>query len=302
MKLGFFSLITPEYSVEEILEPAKRWGFEGIEWRIAAPGQPRVGDVNFWTGSRCSIDPARLHEELPRVVQQAHAAGLASPSICPYSTCGDLKELDRIFGIAAESGVKLVRVSADRYDRTRSYNEQFETMRRGAAQVAALAHRHGVRACMLQHARTLVPSASACRRLVDGLDPRDFGLYLDVGHFVCEGYEDFGIVVDLLRDYIAEIHLRNGWLDSEGQSESGFTAHTPRWGALDRGNVNLGLLAETLGAANWNGWLMLEDFSARPTEQRMTEGIAVMHRMVALAATRTPAATATPAATVTLPL
>ena len=283
MKLGFYSLITPEYSPESIIPAAREWGFDGIEWRVAQPGIPRVGSINYWDGNICSLNPASLKQELPGLVQRGLSVGLQSFSLCPYLRCSESDALDQMFAIAAEAGVSYVRVSADSYDRARSYEAQFTQLRREAAKVALLAERRGVRVCMLQHAGTLIPSASACRRLVEDLDPKSFGLFLDVGHFVKEGYEDFGIVVDLLKDYLVEIHLRNGWLEPERPDASGFVGHIPRWGSLDQGHVNLGLLARSLGAINWQGWLVLEDFSMRPTQQRITEGLGVMRRMQDLA-------------------
>ncbi len=283
MKLGFYSLITPEYPPEAIIPAAVDWGFNGIEWRVAPPGIPRVGKINHWDGNLCSLSPDNLKADLSPLVQRGRAVGLESFSLCPYLRCSEVDALDRLFAIAADSGVSFVRVSADPYDRKQSYNAQFTRLRREAAQVAILAERRGVRACMLQHAGTLIPSASACRRLVEDIDPKGFGLYLDVGHFVKEGYEDFGIVVDLLQDYLVEIHLRNGWLEAGKPDNHGFVEHTPRWGSLDQGQVNLGLLARSLGAVNWQGWLVLEDFSLRPTQQRISEGLDVMRRMQSLA-------------------
>ena len=280
MRHAFYTLITPHLTPEEAIAEAVRLGFAGLEWRVAAPAEPIPGPGTYWEGNRCSLDPARLATDLPRVVGLAREAGLTSISICPYVTPDDTATLARLFGIAGQSGVPWVRVSVPVYDRTRPYGEQFTALRRQMDVVADLARTAGVRACLLQHAGSLLPSASATHRLVADLDPAQVGVYLDTGHYVREGYEDFGIVMDLLADHLAEIHLRNGWLRASGTSDGvGLHPPVPHWGRLAEGQVPLGLLADAIRRRGWDGWLVLEDFSDRPQLQRLTEGIATMRSL-----------------------
>ena len=280
MRHAFYTLITPHLTPAEAIAEAVRLGFHGLEWRVAIPGEPIPGPQTYWEGNRCSLDPAKLEVELPRAVGLARDAGLESISICPYVFPDETATLQRLFAIAASSGVPWVRVSVPVYDRNRSYQEQFTALRQQMTIVADLARRAGVRACLLQHAGSLLPSASATARLIADLDPAHVGIYLDVGHYVREGYEDFGIVVDLLADHLAEIHLRNGWLRAAGTAD-GVSLHppVPHWGRLAEGQVPLGLLADALSRRGWDGWLVLEDFSDRPQLQRMTEGIATMRSL-----------------------
>lgn len=284
MRHAFYTLITPELTPEDAIATAVRYGFDGLEWRVASPKEPRVGECNYWDGNRCSLESADLDRSLPGLISSGRASGILPVSLCAYHRPYELTSLARLFAIASSVGIPMVRVSVPAYDRSRSYHQQFEDLRRQSDHVEVLARKHGVRACYLQHAGTLLPSASACYRLLEGRDPAHLGLFLDVGHFVREGYEDFGIVMDLVAPWVAEIHLRNGWMTSVAHRVEGQGRSTPRWCSLDDGQVPFELLADTLGRHGWDGWLVLEDFSDRPEVQRLTEGIATMRRMETIAA------------------
>lgn len=284
MRHAFYTLITPELTPEDAIATAVRYGFDGLEWRVASPKEPRVGECNYWEGNRCSLESSDLDRRLPGLISAGRASGILPVSLCAYHRPCELTSLARLFEVASSAGIPMVRVSVPAYDRSRSYRTQFEDLRRQSDQVEALARMYGIRACYLQHAGTLLPSASACYRLLEGCDPSHLGLFLDVGHFVREGYEDFGIVMDLVAPWVAEIHLRNGWMTSVAHGIEGQGRSIPRWCGLDDGQVPLDLLADTLGRHGWDGWLVLEDFSDRPEVQRLTEGIATMRRMEAMAA------------------
>ena len=284
MRHAFYSLITPHLHPDQAIEEAVRLGFQGIEWRIAAPSEPIASPRTYWEGNRCSLHPADLAKELPPLANRVRAAGLVPLSICPYATTAEPEVIEGFLQTAATSGVDLVRVCVPRYDPQTSYTAQFDALRRQVAVIETLARKAGVRACLLQHSGTLLPSASACARALEGVDPQHLGLFLDVGHFVREGYEDFGIVIDLVADYLAEIHLRNGWVRPTA-TEPGLACATPdaEWGRLDAGQVPLGLLAEALARRAWDGWLVLEDFSDRPQALRLQEGLETMRRLSHLA-------------------
>lgn len=59
---------------------------------------------------------------------------------------------------------------------------------------------------------TLISSPSAAYRALEGFDPAHIGLIFDPGNMVNEGFEDYQKSFELLGDYIAHIHIKNGIL------------------------------------------------------------------------------------------
>jgi sugar phosphate isomerase/epimerase len=62
MRLAFSSLACPGWSVEEIVRAADRYGYEGIEWRLAdgALLGPRTADVVWDVIKECGVQPVCL--------------------------------------------------------------------------------------------------------------------------------------------------------------------------------------------------------------------------------------------------
>ncbi|MGC8552497.1 MAG: sugar phosphate isomerase/epimerase family protein [Phycisphaerae bacterium] len=270
---GICSIILPELSPDELIEHVAQAGFEGIEWRVAAPAAAH-GPHTYWNNNRATLAPEALAGELPRLMQLAAAHGLATCAISPYYTCLEPASVESVMAaMPAGSGMN-VRVTAPNYDASRNYNTQFAAARSGFAHIARLAQRYGVRACLEQHQGSLTPTASACVRMVDGLNPKYIGVIIDPGNTVVEGYENFCMAVEMPGPYLAEVHIKNAMrvkTDNDGRQRWGV-----KWDSLAAGMADLHELRLALHKNNFSGWLLLEDFSERPATQRLAEGREVM--------------------------
>jgi sugar phosphate isomerase/epimerase len=80
----------------------------------------------------------------------------------------------------------------------------------------------------------------------------------DPGNMVCEGFEDYRIGIELLGPYLAHVHVKNAaYTRPEGGG-----VWTARWAPLEDGVVNFREFFAALRAADYEGWLSVEDFSA----------------------------------------
>ena len=273
MPLGIFSLIAPEWTPQELITAARQFGYHGIEWRVAKPGDLRAGPPDFWRNNVCTLAPELLHRTLPPLVAQGRQGGVETFAISPYLDCDQTQEVEALLAVAAAAGVGQMRIRAPALDSSRNYEVQLDAARKSLASIEKLARRHGVRACIEQHNGTLVPSASACRRLVDALDPAAVGIIVDVGNMVVEGYEPFAMVLDVLGPYIAEVHVKNGFFaPTPGGAAAIASSWEVQWCGLREGWVNFDQLRQAMRDRNYNGWLVLEDFSPRPLADRLREG------------------------------
>jgi sugar phosphate isomerase/epimerase len=186
MKIAVCTVSLPEWTPEEAVAEVAALGFDGIEWRVADDA-PTDGAPGFWRGNRCTLPAATFEQEAPRVRDMTRAAGLDVPAIGPYARCDDLDAVERLMRGAAALGAPRMRVQVGAPG-PEGYRETFARRRDEYRAVADLALRNGVQALLELHHQSLVSSASAAARFLDGVDPRAVGVIHDVGNIVREGY------------------------------------------------------------------------------------------------------------------
>ena len=83
-----------------------------------------------------------------------------------------------------------------------------------------------------------------------------------------EGFEDYRLGLELLGDYLSEVHLKNAAFEPrEGVWQA-------RWAPLRSGVVNFGALFTALKEVGFDGWFALEDFSgALPSREALTDNL-----------------------------
>ena len=171
---------------------------------------------------------------------------------------------------AKAAGAPRVRVGVSKPDGERSFREMLGESRAYLEEVEGLAGEHGVAALVEIHHGTICPSASLAHRLVDGLDPERIGVIFDPGNMVHEGFEDYAMGLDLLGPYLAHVHLKNA---AYARPEGG-GVWRGRWAPLEDGVVDFNRLFDGLDRVDYDGWLVIEDFSAaRPTREALRHNL-----------------------------
>jgi sugar phosphate isomerase/epimerase len=158
------------------------------------------------------------------------------------------------------------------------YSQLFDTTRRDLEWAATRAAHHGVTVLVELHHRTIVASASAAIRLVDGLDPAHVGVIHDLGNLVIEGHEDHAAAFDLLGSYLAHIHVKNASWHTAGRTEDGSTVWAEEWATLRDGQADVEAYFRTLDDCGYDGWVTVEDFSTvLPLEARTRDNLQYLH-------------------------
>jgi sugar phosphate isomerase/epimerase len=85
----------------------------------------------------------------------------------------------------------MARIQVPKYDGQTGYVDLWERARRDYGEVARLARGHGVKALIEIHHEPIVPSASAVRRFLDGIDLESLGAIYDPRNMVREGHEQY---------------------------------------------------------------------------------------------------------------
>jgi sugar phosphate isomerase/epimerase len=272
MKFAVFTDSTPEWTPEETVKILAEQGWDGIEWRITDHVESAGSAPGFWAGNRSTWPLTGLEENLETIRAITEEAGLEFSALGGYVPPTERVDVDRLLAATAVLGAGQVRIAGLDVEPGQSYREAFTAYREHWEWVEDRARHHGVRALVELHFGSLTPSASAARRLVEGLDPAYVGVIHDIGNLVIEGWEEPAYGLDLLGEYLAHVHVKNCAFHLAGVDGDGTLRWEPKWVPLREGRANLPELFRALFSAGYDGWITVEDFSTLVPLAERTSG------------------------------
>ena len=289
MKFGVFSVSMPEYGIEESVRLLKELGYDGVEWRVAEMPEKEPENVPFalryWACNKSTLELRSIEAEAAKAKALCDEAGLEIFGLTTYLATNELEPLTRVFHAARSIGCRQVRVGLVPYNPAKAdapYPVLFARMREDLKAIDALAAETGVKAVLEIHMDTLISSPSAAYRALEGFDPAHIGLIFDPGNMVNEGFEDYQKSFELLGDYIAHIHIKNGILAPDGEDELGACKWKRVWTPLKKGMADLKKLFAVARKAGYDGTFSIEDFSNdEATPDKLRENIAYLKALAA---------------------
>ncbi|RKR74350.1 sugar phosphate isomerase/epimerase family protein [Frondihabitans australicus] len=287
MRFSVFTASTPEWTPAEVVANLKEQGWDGVEWRVvdqpaAAPSSDGTAAVGFWAGNRATWPLTGLEESVPEILRLTREAGLGMSGIGGYAQASDHENVERMLAATAALGAGQVRVTMPRTDTGEDYPSVFARTRADLEWVVSRAAEHGVKALVELHHETITPSASAARRLLEGLDPAHVGAIHDLGNLVNEGFENHRAAFELLGDYLAHVHVKNArWVTDGSRRDDGSLVWRHEWATLRDGQADVGRYLTDLREHGYDGWVTLEDFSTDlPLADRTRDNLAWLHSLV----------------------
>ena len=270
-KYAAFTVMLPEYTIEEAAAVLNKLGYNGVEWRVHNVAACAAGN-DYWRGNKATIDLATILEQAPRVKQIADDNGLESIGLGTYIGYKHLDDLKRCMEAAKIIGSPSVRVATPKYDGTQDYNDIIEEVITGFGKVEQLARDFDVQATIELHEQNICCSASLAYRLLSNFDPDYVGVIFDPGNMVCQGYEGWQIALDLLGPYLSHVHVKNA-----ARVEDGVIDGAKQWKTTDTplkdGFVNWSEVLPILDKVGFKGWLVLEDFGPGDGETKLKDGM-----------------------------
>ena len=254
MKIGVFTVMLPDLTPEEAAAELRGAGYDGIEWRVTEIDKSlRGAPPSFWGNNLCTLEPTP--EEAARARTLAQRERLELVGLTTYLQVGDVAATENAMRVAKLAGAPQIRVGVGTPEG--GYVAAFERALSFLTAVAELARHYGVKALVETHHKTITPSASLAQRLVSPFDPELIGVIYDPGNMVHEGYEDYRLGLELLGPHLAHVHLKNARFV---RSKDGIWR--AMWSPLEDGVVDFGRFLSALRAVGYDGWLVIEDFSA----------------------------------------
>ncbi|MEI6845861.1 MAG: TIM barrel protein, partial [Candidatus Firestonebacteria bacterium] len=150
-----------------------------------------------------------------------------------------------------------------------NYTEKYNKLLRSLAKVEKLVKKHRAKALLETHMTTLMPSSGLMYRVVSNFDPKNIGVILDPGNMVYEGYENIEIQLDLLKSYLAHVHLKNGRWSVKEVKLDGSVLWEPGMCSTWEGFVNIKKTITALRKFGYDKWLSMEDFTAMDAAKKI---------------------------------
>ena len=266
MDIAVFTVMLPDLTPERAANDIKAAGYGVVEWRVTHIPEEVKGDPpSFWGNNLCTFAPTE--EDAKRAKAFSEGVGLETPNIGTYIGMNDLEGVDAAIRFAKILGSPHFRVGFGNF--TGNYEQHFADAKAFLSDVIALAKDAQLKPLVEIHHRTIVPSASLMHQLVSNFSSDEVGVIHDAGNMVREGFEDYRLGLELLGDYLSEVHLKNAAFEPQQGVWQG------KWAPLRSGVVDFHALFSALKEVGYDGWLVLEDFSgALPSEEALRDNLA----------------------------
>lgn len=275
-KYAAFTVMMPEYSLEEAASLLRELGYDGVEWRVHSVRAGKPADVGFWGANKATVDIRTIVEQAKDVKRISEDQGLEIIGLGTYLSCKLLDDVKRCMEAAAIMGAGSIRVSPPSYDGTVNYNDLYEEALEGYAKVEELAKQFKVRANVELRYSKICSSASLAYRLVSEFDPEYVGVIMDPGNMVTEGYENWQLGLELLGPYLSHVHVKNAAWMEEKLLDDGTQVWKTEMVPLKDGIVNWRNVLHALSKVGFGGWMSFEDFAAGDTKQKLSNDIQYM--------------------------
>ena len=270
MKLAVFTVMLPDLNKEQTLAALKKYGYDGVEWRVKTTDPMTHHEApSFWGNNLSTVSTDSTDDELDSLKKGADQVGLVVPNLATYLSCGDLEAVERGMRIAKRLGAPSLRIGVPEYNRTKSYSELFAEAKIYLHHVEELSKHYGIKGMIETHMFRISASASAAFLLVNGFDPDYIGVIYDPGNMVQEGYEQYRMGLELLGPYLGHVHVKNAiWKLSDATNPQNFNWEV-EWCRIDRGIVSWDQVINDLKAIGYDNWLSFEDFSQSGTSEEL---------------------------------
>jgi len=270
MKLSVFTVVMPEFSIEEMAELISSIGYDGIELRVRdLPEDVKDKPYSYWGNVKYDIGIKNLKDKAKEVRKICDKYKLEICSVASYLECGDTELVEEICKSLSVLDCKMVRVGAAHYDGKKDYNVLYKEVINNFKKIEKIMKKYNAKALIETHMNTIVPSASLMYRVVSNFDPKYIGVIYDAGNMVYEGYENYKMGLELLGDYLAHVHIKNLKWELKEINPNGTAIWQTESVIVNTGCANLEQFISILKLFKYDKWLSIEDFSNVPTKEKL---------------------------------
>lgn len=242
MKTGLSCIITPqEWSVEEILNNAKSFGYEAVELVCRNDGPITLGTPEA---------------ELAGIAEKARETGIELASMCLsvrpldiMTNDAELREasIEKIvqgLKVAKALGVDAMLVVPGRIGPDCYYDDAYYNALTACRKLGPMAGEIGVDVALEYVWNWFLVSPLEYKRFLDEVDNESIGFYFDTGNMVIQGYPEMW--ARILGRHIKKVHLKD------------FKRDGAQWPPLLEGDVDFAAVMRELRAIGYDDALISE--------------------------------------------
>ncbi len=168
-----FSKHLQELDFEQLGKVVSEMGFEGVDLTVRNGGH---------------IEPSEARTKLPFAAETLQKFKLCLPMITTNFVDAAEPFAEEVFAVAADCGVKFIKLGYWRYRDFGSLKQLIEVAKRSLEGIAKMAERYSVCAVVHTHSGNfLTASPFVLAELLEGFDPQFVAAYVDAGHIFVEG-------------------------------------------------------------------------------------------------------------------
>ncbi|MCX7705175.1 MAG: sugar phosphate isomerase/epimerase [bacterium] len=267
MKISVYSLSASDKKVSEVIELAKKYRCDGIEW---------------WCRENAHIDLKDLKKSATEVAKMMEGSGIVCAGLAPYFKFNEPKDyMAKIFEAANILKTRNVRCHSYHFDGGISFDELMQRQRRWLEEVVLPeAEKFDVRLNIEQHHINICCTPNACRQLVDGLSERYVGIIFDPGNSAVEGFTRPEYSISVFGKYLAHVHVKNCRQITETEGAVSGRKYKMEFGSISEGDLDWIAIIKALKNAKFEGFLSLEALDKRPSEKKFEEDIVFLKEAV----------------------
>ena len=289
MKYGVFTVVMPEYTPEEGIRLLKELGYDGVEWRVTEVPKEAPRNVpyarRYWGDNKCTIDVNTVEQQAEYLKQLGEKYGIECFALASYLRPSDTERIESVMRAAKILGAPKIRIFQEGYnsgDDQMNYRLALAKCRMELQALEPMCRKYGVKMILEMHHNTLVSSPSAAYNVLCGLDPDCFGINIDPGNMVYEGFENYQKAFELLGAFIDHVHVKNAIRKENGRDEFGSKVFSNVWAPLWDGSADLRELFRVLKKFGYNGTVSVEDFTdEQPTREKLASDLAYIKKLAA---------------------
>lgn len=183
-------------------------------------------------------------------------------------------------GVVAASAGRLILSPPELPDTPFNYSELLRNMRaRYREIIETITRPAGVKILIETHRGGLVCSPSLAMNLVDGFNPADTGLIVDLANFALEGAVAPTLAVAIMRDYVDCVHVGGARRVPAGVDGRGRRLWAEQFCEMGESSLDVSAWLNALFDAGLHVPLIVEDYRPNLTgEQKLREGVEFIRR------------------------
>lgn len=269
MKFSIQTIILPYNTLEEIGQIARKYGYDGVEWRVL----PDSCLKDFGPEVKNNLAVCTLHKNISRIKKINDEFNLEVAGFSSYVEMDQLEDIKIIRDAGCELGCPFFRIRGLYYRRDRNYHQVVEEGWRKFEKVEKVLDGYPIKAAIEIHNGFAVSSCAAAFYFCSKFSPEHLGVIHDPGNQVVEGREDAKMGIEILGPYLIHVHFKNLIWEKTGIRDDGTFIWKPRSVPLNEGIIDWKDYIEQLKSAGYKGFLSNEDMdtASGSIEQRLKQ-------------------------------